>query len=581
MIKKIEEHFETIIIGGGGAGLTAAIELAKRKHKVAIISKVPPIFSHTTAAQGGINANFGNVEADDWRWHMYDTVKSSDWLGDQDSIEIMCKNANDAVLFLQKIGVEFDLDSNGKIYQKKYGGQTLNYGKGKLAYRACSVSDRTGREMMSNLIREALKHGVIFINFNFIIDLIIDEEICSGVISYDISTGEFQSFRANNVIIATGGYSQIYKETTASSTCTGDGISLVANKGIALKDMEFVQFHPTALYNKGILISETARSLGGKLLNKHLEAFMHKYAPQYGDLATRDIVARAMATEINVENGCGDKRDHLYLDLRNIPKEILDSKVTNVRHVCNSFLKIEPQFEPIPVSPAAHYTMGGIPTNEFCEVINITKNTQITFKGLYAIGEAACHSAHGANRLGCNSLLDIVVFGIEVSKHILNKTKLHHTRSDKYSFTNPIPEGDSTISIKNITNQIKDISQFYLGMYRTADSLNLAYSKLKECGSAINKIKINNTGLAWNNDVISYFELKSLYTCAIHTCYAALMRKESRGSHYREDFPERDDSTYCKHSFTKIDSNGENIKYIETRKNTKDVEFFPLEIRNY
>ena len=581
MMKRIEQDFETIVIGGGGAGLTAAIELAKNKHKVAIISKVPPIFSHTTAAQGGINANFGNVEEDDWRWHMYDTVKSSDWLGDQDSIEIMCKNANEAVLFLQKIGVDFDLQQNGSIYQKKYGGQTLDYGKGKLAHRACSVSDRTGKEIMSNLLKEAIKHNVIFINYNFVIDLMIQDGVCGGVISYDIPTGNMVTFKANNVIIATGGYSQIYKETTSSNTCTGDGIALVANKKISLKDMEFIQFHPTALWGTGILISETARSIGGKLFNKNLEAFMSKYAPQYADLATRDIVARSMATEINMGNGCGAKGDYLFLDLTNIPKDMLDSKITNVRHVCNSFLKINPESDFIPVSPAAHYTMGGIPTNQFCEVINIVKNKETIINGLYAIGEAACYSAHGANRLGCNSLLDIIVFGMEVSKHILNKTPKNTLLFSNYNFVNHIPPHEGNIDAKILIEKIKNISQLSMGMHRTKNSLKSAYKKLRECGMLINKIKISSQQKSWNNEMVEFFELRNLYICALHTCYAALMREESRGSHYREDFPIRDDVKYCKHSFTYIDDNGENIEYIETRKATKNVEFFPLETRNY
>ena len=580
-MKKTSIDFETIIIGGGGAGLTAAIHLAKENHKVAIISKVPPIFSHTSAAQGGINANFGNKEPDDWKWHMYDTVKGSDWLGDQDAIEIMCKNANDAVLFLQKIGVNFDLDSDGTIRQKKYGGQTLHYGSDQLAHRACSVTDRTGKVIMHSLLEEALKHNVKFINYNFVIDLMIEDQICYGLTSYDIPSGIIQTFKTTNVIIATGGYSQIYKETTSSNTCTGDGIALIANKSIGLKDMEFVQFHPTSLYNTGILISETTRSLGGILLNKNSEPFMKNYAPKYKELASRDIVSRAMTSELLKLNGYGEHSDHLMLDLRHIDSDALENQLTNVHHVCKTFLHINPKNDLIPVTPASHYTMGGIPTNKKCEVVKITHTHQTKIIGLYAIGEAACVSVHGANRLGCNSLLDIIVFGIEVSKHILSKNYEGYSNIFKYNFKNPLEETNGNLSALSLIDGIKIISQKYLGMNRSAEDLKKGYSQLKKIGNLINQVSINLETKKWNNKVISFLELKNLHTCAMHTAFAAISRKESRGSHYRKDFSERNDKLYWKHTITTINENNEEVIFSKIRGDTKDVGFFQLESRNY
>lgn len=572
----IEINIDNIIIGGGGAGLTAAINLAKNNKSVAIISKIPPLLSHTSAAQGGINANFGNIEEDDWRWHMYDTIKGSDWLADQDSVEILCSKANEAVSFLHSIGVPFDLDEKGKIFQKKYGGQTTNFGKGKLAHRACCVKDRTGDSIMNKLYYKALELGVTFYNYYLAIELIIDNGLCLGVICLDIANAKIVTFYSNNTIIATGGYSQIFESNTASNSLTGDGLYLCAKAGFALKDMEFVQFHPTSMAENSILISETARAIGGYLLNQKGERFMSKYAPKYLELAPRDIVSRAITHEITKEGS-----DFVYIDMRHIDEKEVLKKLPYIARICNIFLKIDYKKDLIPTLPSAHYTMGGIPTNKYGLVLVEEPTTSEAIDNLYAIGECACHSVHGSNRLGCNSLLDIIVFGFEASSHIINTKKPYqiknsHTLS-KINLNSPIDLNE----IKKLKNKLKNSNTNNLGIIRTRDSIIKSIQELDQIEKDTNRLDMKNIIETWDINFIEFFELKSLIESSKHLAYSALSREESRGSHYRSDFPERNDTIFWKHSYSVKQNNKISTFYKNVRITTNNVSFFQLEERNY
>lgn len=581
---------ENLILGAGGAGLTAAITLAQNNKNVLVICKSAPIYSNTNAAQGGINASFENDKKDDWRFHMYDTIKGSDWIGDQDSIEILCKNANSAVKFLSDIGVEFDLDKNGKILQKKYGGQTLNYGEGGLAYRACCVKDRTGNALMDALYNKAIALGVSFINFNFAVDLIIEDSECKGVICFDLKEGEFCTFYAKNVIIATGGYSQIFAESTSSNSVTGDGLYLVSRQNLPLKDMEFIQFHPTAMKGVGVLISETARSIGGHLVTGNKERFMHKYAPEYSELAPRDIVSRAIFYESSKTN------NSVFLDLTHLDPDDINSKLGYVSKCCETFLDLDMTKDLIPVVPAVHYCMGGIPTNIDCQVVNYEEDKEVAIKGLYAIGESACYSVHGANRLGCNSLLDIVVFGIESAKHIIKQgTTLKagvEDKADQDDISNQLTSKNrffkiQTSSTKNncspfeLISRLKIISSNSLGVVRKEEILRMAYDEIQEIKKESSNLYIDTSNLKWNMDFVAILELNSLIECTLHSISAAIHRKESRGSHYREDYPQRNDINFAKHSVSKNNDGNITIDYVSPRKNTKDISFFPIRERNY
>ncbi|WP_375326604.1 FAD-dependent oxidoreductase [Candidatus Tisiphia endosymbiont of Nemotelus uliginosus] len=413
-------NYDLIIIGAGGSGLAAAIYAARNGCKVVVISKVHPMRSHTVAAQGGINAALGNIIKDDWRWHAYDTIKAGDWLADQDSVEIMCRQAVNAIKMLDEIGVQFNRTSDGLIDQKIYGGQSTHYGSGELAYRACYSDDRTGPSIMKQLYNTAVNlDNITFFNYNFALELIMHQDKCYGVVSWDIENGLLNIIYGTNTIIATGGYSQIYVTTTSSAICSGDGNGLAVKAGINLQDMEFVQFHPTAINQLGVLITEAARSAGGTLRNRHNQRFMAKYAPKFMELASRNVVARAIATEIAVGEGCGANKDHVLLDLTHLTAEYIKNNLPTVFENCQLFLKRDPSKFPIPIAPAAHYTMGGIPTNKFCQVVKFDQEEK-RVEGLYAIGEAASTSVHGAGRLGCNSLLDLIVFARVTVEKIVN-----------------------------------------------------------------------------------------------------------------------------------------------------------------
>ncbi len=496
---------------------------------------------------------------------MYDTVKGSDWLADQDAVEYMCKNAARSVLNLADLGVKFTRNKDGSLYQRLYGGQSTEFGKGKLAYRACAANDQTGSAIITTLYNKALEKKVEFFNYHFAYELLFKDGVCVGVASWSIDTGEIHVFAANQVILATGGYGQIYHTTTAANICTGDGNALCALAGIPLEDMEFVQFHPTAIPEIGVLITEAARAEGGYLVNSLGERFMEKYSPQFKDLACRDVVARAIATEIACGRGVGAKKNHVWLHLNHLKKKTLVEKLPNLLEVAQQFANCNPLKDPIPVAPAAHYTMGGIPTNISGEVA----------PGLMAIGETACVSVHGANRLGCNSLLDIIVFAesainrcCEIMKPNLAKPKIEYNNS--YLFDLLDQQGE--IEAEEVKKELQLIMQHSVGMFRNKEVLEDGLKKLQ----ALAKLKytINDKSLIWNNQLLASLETKFLLIQAMITCFAALRREESRGSHSRTDFTLRDDQKWLKHSLVKIDTEY-NLQY-----NTKEVKLEPLSVNS-
>lgn len=574
MILKECHNFDVLIIGSGGAGLSAAIALNdKNINNIAIISKSSPNISHTVAAKGGINAALGNVDDDNYKYHIYDTIKSGDYICDYDMVEKMCKNAPDIISKLQKIGVEFTKSEDGKIYQRKYGGQTLNFGGGRLSHRVCCVSDKTGYEIQNNLYRHCLSKDNKFFEYSFIFDLLIKDGKCYGAIAFDMNLGQINIFHSKIVIIAAGGYNQIYEQNTSIANFSGDLIAATISNNLPVQDMEFVQFHPTCLYDSNILISEAARGEGGILTNNKGERFMTKYAPKYGDLASRDIVARAMAMEIYNGNGAGKNNDHLWLDISHLDPKIIQDRLSETADSVKLFAEIDVFSDKIPVVPAAHYTMGGIPTNENCQIIDIDKDgTETTIDNVFAIGESACHSVHGANRLGCNSLLDIIIFGNMSGNFIaqnIDNYQLEDLPEDVIAkhienISNLFGDKKNNISLDKIQNKIKKINQRNIGIFRNKKLLDKALRQLLKLQEYLVAIKINDDNLKFNSELISYFEVKNLLKSSIMTCFSALNRTESRGSHFRNDYPNRDDNNFRCHSIVKKDKNGQ--LYYQKRK---------------
>lgn len=560
--KTIYHSYDIIIVGAGGAGLMAALSARQKGFSVAAVSKVHPTQSHTVAAQGGINAALGNVEPDDWRWHMYDTIKGSDWLADQDAVEYMCRNAAEAVMNLSDIGVAFSKNPDGKLYQRLYGGQSTKFGKGKLAYRACAAADQTGSAIINTLYKNATESGIDFFDPFFVYELLLQNQQCVGIASWSMEFGEIHIFTANQVILATGGYGQVYKTSTTANLCTGDGNALCALAGIPLQDMEFVQFHPTAIPELGVLITEAARAEGGYLTNCLGEKFMKNYSPQFKDLACRDVVARAIATEIHLGRGAGDKKNHVWLHLDHLDKKTLTERLPGLLEITHQFAKCDPSADPIPIAPAAHYTMGGIPSNINGEVI----------PGLMAIGETACVSVHGANRLGCNSLLDIIVFAKAAINHCANTLKPNQAKPevkyDSSSFLKLLSNKKGDIEAKNAREELQLIMQNHVGMFRSKELLEEGLEKLLSLAKLTHTI--TDSSLTWNNQLLASLETKHLIIQGIITCYGALKREESRGSHYRTDFPKRDDKNWLKHSLISINSNYQ-LSY-----NSKEVKLNPL-----